>query len=181
MPFLHLPVQSGSDTVLAAMNRQHKAGDYLRLIDRIRAARPDIALSSDFIVGFPGETDADFEATLELVRKVKYAQTFSFKYSKRPGTPAAAAMKQVSESVKSERLQALQKLLLEQQDDFNDAQIGRTLDVLFEKPGREDGQLVGRSPYLHPIHAQAPATMIGQIARVRVEMRTSNSLKGVLA
>ncbi len=181
MPFLHLPVQSGSDTVLAAMNRQHKAGDYLRLIDRIRAARPDIALSSDFIVGFPGETDADFEATLELVRKVKYAQTFSFKYSKRPGTPAAAAMKQVSESVKSERLQALQKLLLEQQDDFNDAQIGRTLDVLFEKPGREDGQLVGRSPYLHPIHAQAPATMIGQIARVRVEMRTSNSLKGILA
>jgi tRNA-2-methylthio-N6-dimethylallyladenosine synthase len=180
MPFLHLPVQSGSDTILAAMNRQHKAEDYLRLIERIRAARPDIALSSDFIVGFPGETDADFEATLELVRSVRYAHTFSFKYSKRPGTPAAAALKQISEGVKSERLQALLALLLQQQDEFNDAQIGSTLDVLFEKPGREDGQLVGRSPYLHPIHAQAPATMIGQIAKVRVDARTANSLRGAL-
>ncbi len=180
MPFLHLPVQSGSDTILAAMNRQHKVEDYLRLIERIRAARPDIALSSDFIVGFPGETDADFEATLELVRSVRYAHTFSFKYSKRPGTPAAAALKQISEGVKSERLQALLALLLQQQDEFNDAQIGSTLDVLFEKPGREDGQLVGRSPYLHPIHAQAPATMIGQIAKVRVDARTANSLRGAL-
>jgi tRNA-2-methylthio-N6-dimethylallyladenosine synthase len=180
MPFLHLPVQSGSDTVLAAMNRQHKCEDYLRLIERIRRARPDIALSSDFIVGFPGETDADFEATLELVRTVTFAQTFSFKYSKRPGTPAAAALKQVSEKVKDERLQALQTLLLRQQDDFNDAQIGRTLDVLFEKPGREPGQLVGRSPYLHPVHAQADASMIGRIAKVRVDVRTANSLKGVL-
>jgi len=178
MPFLHLPVQSGSDTVLAAMNRQHKAEDYLRLIDRIRAARPDIALSSDFIVGFPGESDADFEATMELVRRVGFAQTFSFKYSKRPGTPAAAAMKQIAESVKDARLQALQKLLLSQQDAFNDAQIGTTLDVLFEKPGREPGQLVGRSPWLHPVHAQADSAMIGSIARVRVDVRTANSLKG---
>jgi tRNA-2-methylthio-N6-dimethylallyladenosine synthase len=180
MPFLHLPVQSGSDTILAAMNRQHRADDYLRLIERIRAARPDIALSSDFIVGFPGETDADFEATMALVRRVRYAQTFSFKYSKRPGTPAAAALKQISESVKSERLQALQALLLEQQDEFNDAQIGRTLDILFEKPGREDGQLVGRSPWLHPVHAQAGTAGIGTIAKVRIERRTANSLKGIL-
>jgi tRNA-2-methylthio-N6-dimethylallyladenosine synthase len=180
MPFLHLPVQSGSDTILAAMNRQHKAEDYLRLIERIRAARPDIALSSDFIVGFPGESDADFEATMQLVRSVKYAQTFSFKYSKRPGTPAAAALKQISEKVKDERLQALQKLLLQQQDEFNDAAIGKTMDVLFEKPGREAGQLVGRSPYLHPVHAQANAMQIGSIAQVRVERRTANSLKGAL-
>src|SRR5690606_26487610 len=116
MPFLHLPVQSGSDAILTAMNRQHRAEDYLRLIARIRAARPDIALSSDFILGFPGETDADFEATMARVREVTFAQTFSFRYSKRPGTPAAAALKQISESVKDARLQALQKLLLEQQD-----------------------------------------------------------------
>jgi tRNA-2-methylthio-N6-dimethylallyladenosine synthase len=180
MPFLHLPVQSGSDAILAAMNRQHRAEDYLRLIERIRAARPDIALSSDFIVGFPGESDADFEATLELARTVKFAQTFSFKYSKRPGTPAAAAMKQISEKVKDERLQALQKLLLQQQDDFNDVQIGRTLEVMFEKPGRNARQFVGRSPYLHPVHAETDAGMIGRIAKVRIEKRTANSLHGVL-
>ncbi|MBV9550065.1 MAG: tRNA (N6-isopentenyl adenosine(37)-C2)-methylthiotransferase MiaB [Alphaproteobacteria bacterium] len=180
MPFLHLPVQSGSDTVLAAMNRQHRAEDYLRTIERIRDARPDIALSSDFIVGFPGESDADFEATMELVRQVKFAQTFSFKYSKRPGTPAAAAQKQISEKVKDERLQALQRLLLEQQDAFNDAQLGQTLEVLFEKPGREAGQLVGRSPWLHPVHAKADASMIGRLGKVRVERRTANSLKGAL-
>ena len=180
MPFLHLPVQSGSDAILAAMNRQHRAEEYLRLIDRIRAARPDIALSSDFIVGFPGETDADFEATMALVRTVTFAQTFSFKYSRRPGTPAAAALKQISEKVKDERLQALQKLLLQQQDAFNDAQIGKTLDVLFEKPGRETDQFVGRSPYLQPIHAQGDASLIGRIARVRVDVRTANSLKGEL-
>jgi tRNA-2-methylthio-N6-dimethylallyladenosine synthase len=178
MPFLHLPVQSGSDAVLAAMNRQHKAEDYLALVARIRAARPDIALSSDFIVGFPGETDADFEATMDLVRSVKFAQTFSFKYSKRPGTPAAAAMKQISEKVKDERLQALQKLLLEQQDAFNDAQIGKTLDVMFEKPGRNESQFVGRSPYLHPVHAEGDAGLIGRIAKVRIEKRTANSLHG---
>ena len=180
MPFLHLPVQSGSDTVLAAMNRQHKAEDYLRLIERVRAARPDIALSSDFIVGFPGETDADFEATLELVRKVKYAQTFSFKYSKRPGTPAAAALKQISECVKSERLQALQTLLLQQQNEFNDAAIGKTMDVLFEKPGREGGQFVGRSPWLHPVHAEGQG-LIGRTVPVTIMARMANSLRGALA
>jgi tRNA-2-methylthio-N6-dimethylallyladenosine synthase len=180
MPFLHLPVQSGSDNVLAAMNRQHRADDYLRLIARVREARPDIALSSDFIVGFPGESDADFEATLELVRNVRFAQTFSFKYSKRPGTPAAAALKQISEKVKDERLQALQALLLEQQDQFNNAQVGKTLDVLFEKPGREPGQCVGRSPWLHPVHVQGDASLIGTVAKVQVKARTANSLRGEL-
>ena len=146
MPYLHLPVQSGSDAVLEAMNRQHKADDYRRLVERIRGARPDIALSSDFIVGFPGESDADFEATLQLVRDVGYATAFSFKYSKRPGTPASTLRKQIPEDVKAARLEALQKLLLAQQDAFNDSQIGKTLPVLFEKPGREPGQLMGRSP-----------------------------------
>ncbi len=180
MPFLHLPVQSGSDAVLAAMNRQHKAEDYLRIIARVRAARPDIALSSDFIVGYPGESDADFEATMALARQVKFAQTFSFKYSRRPGTPAAAAPKQVSEQVKDERLQALQKLLLAQQDEFNDAAIGGTMNVLFEKPGRGVGQFVGRSPWLHPVHAEGE-DLIGRILPVRIIARTSNSLKGILA
>jgi len=179
MPFLHLPVQSGSDGVLAAMNRQHRAEDYLRIIERVRAARPDIALSSDFIVGFPGESDADFEATMALVRQVKFAQTFSFKYSKRPGTPAAAAPKQISEQVKNERLQALQKLLLQQQDEFNDAAIGSTMDVLFEKPGRGQGQFVGRSPRLHPVHAEGEE-LIGKILPVKIVARTANSLKGML-
>jgi len=179
MPFLHLPVQSGSDGVLAAMNRQHRAEDYLRIIERVRAARPDIALSSDFIVGFPGESDADFEATMALVRQVKFAQTFSFKYSKRPGTPAAAAPKQISEQVKNERLQALQKLLLQQQDEFNDAAIGSTMDVLFEKPGRGQGQFVGRSPRLHPVYAEGEE-LIGKILPVKIVARTANSLKGML-
>jgi len=178
MPFLHLPVQSGSDTVLAAMNRQHKAEDYLRIVERVRAARPDIALSSDFIVGFPGESDADFEATMALVRDVKFAQTFSFKYSRRPGTPAAAAPKQISEKVKDERLQALQKLLLGQQDAFNDAAIGCTMDVLFEKPGRGPRQFVGRSPWLHPVHAEGE-DLIGRILPVKIAARTANSLKGI--
>ena len=181
MPFLHLPVQSGSDTILAAMNRQHSADDYRRLIDRLRAARPDIAFSSDFIVGFPGESDADFEATMALVRDVRFAQCFSFKYSSRPGTPAAAAKKQVAEQVKSERLDALQKLLLSQQDAANDAAIGKILPVLFEKPGRDARQIVGRTPWLHPVHAQASAGLIGMVRDVRIEARTANSLKGTLA
>jgi tRNA-2-methylthio-N6-dimethylallyladenosine synthase len=180
MPFLHLPVQSGSDMVLAAMNRQHKAEDYTRLIERLRAARPDIALSSDFIVGFPGESDADFEATLNLVRQVRFAQTFSFKYSKRPGTPAAAAPRQISEKVKSERLDILQRLLLRQQDEFNDAAIGRTMAVLFEKPGREAGQFVGRTPWLHPVHAEGQE-LIGRILPVRLVARMANSLRGAIA
>ena len=180
MPMLHLPVQSGSDTVLAAMNRQHTADDYLALIARLRAARPDIAFSSDFIVGFPGESDADFEATMALVREVKFAQCFSFKYSPHPGTPAAAAKKLVAESVKTERLLALQALLLEQQDDANRAAIGKTLPVLFEKPGREKNQLVGRTPYLQPVHVQGARALIGTIAEVKIAALTANSLHGAL-
>jgi tRNA-2-methylthio-N6-dimethylallyladenosine synthase len=180
MPFLHLPVQSGSDAVLEAMNRKHSADDYRRLIERVRRARPDIALSSDFIVGFPGESDADFAATMALARDIGFAQTFSFKYSMRPGTPAAAMRKQVPEDVKDARLQALQALLLQQQDAFNDAAIGRILPVLFEKPGREPGQLVGRSPYLQPVHVQAGPALIGALADVAITARTANSLQGVL-
>jgi tRNA-2-methylthio-N6-dimethylallyladenosine synthase len=181
MPYLHLPVQSGSDAVLDAMNRQHKGDDYRRLIDRIRSVRPDIALTSDFIVGFPGESDADFEATLQLVRDVGYATAFSFKYSKRPGTPASTLRKQIPEDVKAARLDALQKLLTAQQHAFDDSQIGKTLPVLFEKPARDDGQIMGRTPYLQPVHVTAPATRIGRVADVTIERRTANSLHGVLA
>jgi tRNA-2-methylthio-N6-dimethylallyladenosine synthase len=180
MPFLHLPVQSGSDGVLAAMNRQHTVEDYRQLIARLRAVRPDMGFSSDFIVGFPGETDADFEATLQLVRGVRYAQCFSFKYSPRPGTPAAAAKKQIAESVKSARLDVLQKLLMSQQDAANRAAIGMTSDVLFEKSGRNPGQIVGRTPYLQPVHVEAPAALIGTVRAVRLEALTANSLKGGL-
>jgi tRNA-2-methylthio-N6-dimethylallyladenosine synthase len=180
MPFLHLPVQSGSDSVLSAMNRQHTADEYRELIARIRKSRPDIAFSSDFIVGYPGESDADFEATLQLVRDIEYAQCFSFKYSSRPGTPAAAAKKQIAETVKSARLDVLQKLLLSQQDAANKAAIGKTLDVLFEKPGRGATQIVGRTPHLNPVHVEAPAAMIGTVHPVRIEALTANSLKGTL-
>jgi tRNA-2-methylthio-N6-dimethylallyladenosine synthase len=180
MPFLHLPVQSGSDTVLQAMNRQHTAADYLRLIDRLRAARPDIAFSSDFIVGFPGESDDDFEATMALVETVKFAQCFSFKYSPRPGTPAAGARKLVGEAVKTERLLTLQALLLQQQDDANRAAIGRSMSVLLEKPGRDSGQLVGRTPYLQPVHVHGPKSLIGRVEQVRIESLTANSLHGAL-
>jgi tRNA-2-methylthio-N6-dimethylallyladenosine synthase len=181
MPFLHLPVQSGSDTILEAMNRQHTAEDYLQLIARLRAARPDIAFSSDFIVGFPGESEADFEATMALARQVKFAQCFSFKYSPRPGTPAAAARKVVPDAVKTERLLRLQALLLEQQDEANRGTIGKTLPVLFEKPGRDPGQLVGRTPYLQPVHVKAPKSLIGQVRNVTLEALTANSLHGRLA
>ncbi|HWY62759.1 MAG TPA: tRNA (N6-isopentenyl adenosine(37)-C2)-methylthiotransferase MiaB [Rhizomicrobium sp.] len=179
MPFLHLPVQSGSDSVLAAMNRQHTAADYLSLIEGLRAVRSGIAFSSDFIVGFPGESDADFEATMALVREVKFAQCFSFKYSPRPGTPAAAK-KPVPESVKNERLQALQALLLCQQDEANLAAIGKTMPVLFEKPGRIKGQLVGRTPWLQPVHVQAPQSLIGATRDVKIASLTANSLHGAL-
>jgi tRNA-2-methylthio-N6-dimethylallyladenosine synthase len=180
MPYLHLPVQSGSDTILAAMNRQHTADDYRRLAEKIRAARPDIALSSDFIVGFPGESDRDFEATLQLVRDVNYASAFSFKYSSRPGTPAAAARKQIPNDVKDARLQALNNLLLEQQDAFKQSCAGRTLDVLFEKPGRQTGQAVGRSPYLQAVHVEGAAHLVGTIRRVTIDAVFPNSLKGSL-
>jgi tRNA-2-methylthio-N6-dimethylallyladenosine synthase len=181
MPYLHLPIQSGSDRILQAMNRQHGADDYLRIVERVRQARPDIALSSDFIVGFPGETETDFEATLALVRRVRYAQSYSFKYSARPGTPAAAAGKQIPDDVKNARLQTLQSLLGTQQDKFNAACAGRVFSVLFEKPGRKEGQAVGRTPYLQPVHVDGAASLIGRIADVRIDAVMPNSLKGVLA
>lgn len=181
MPYLHLPVQSGADPVLAAMNRQHTGDDYRRLVDRIRAARSDIALTSDFIVGFPGESDADFDATLKLVRDIGYATAFSFKYSKRPGTPASTLRKQIPEDVKTARLDALQKLLLAQQYAFDDSQIGKVLPVLFEKNAREAGQMMGRTPYLQPVHVTSKAARIGALADIRIEKRTANSLHGVLA
>jgi tRNA-2-methylthio-N6-dimethylallyladenosine synthase len=180
MPYLHLPVQSGSNPILAAMNRQHTREDYFALVARIRQARADIALSSDFIVGFPGETDKDFEDTLSLVRDVGFASSFSFKYSPRPGTPASSALKQVSEDVKDARLQALQSLLFAQQTSFNVSCAGRTLPVLFEKPGRMARQAIGRSPYLQPIHVEGAAGLIGQIRNVRIEAGSQNSLKGAL-
>jgi tRNA-2-methylthio-N6-dimethylallyladenosine synthase len=180
MPYLHLPVQSGSDRILKAMNRQHKADDYLRLVERVRLARPDLALSGDFIVGFPGESDKDFEATLQLVRDARYAAAFSFKYSRRPGTPASAMLGQVDEVVKAERLEALNVLLDEQQRAFNAGQVGRTLDVLFEKPGRYAGQVTGRSPYLQAVHVEGRAELIGQIVPVRIETAAKMSLAGTL-
>jgi tRNA-2-methylthio-N6-dimethylallyladenosine synthase len=181
MPFLHLPVQSGSDRVLAAMNRRHTADDYRRLVDRLRKSQPDLALSSDFIVGFPGETDKDFAATLGLVNDVGFAQAFSFKYSPRPGTPAADAATHVEETVKDERLAGLQQLLRAQQDSFNRRQVDATLPVLFQDAGRFDGQVVGRSPYLQPVHVLGPRALIGRIAPVRIVEALTNSLRGELA
>ena len=180
MPYLHLPVQSGSDKVLAAMNRRHAAEDYLHVVERLRAARPDLALSSDFIVGFPGESDADFADTLRLVTEVGYAQAYSFKYSPRPGTPAAAAEDQVPEPVKAERLALLQLLLAAQQEAFNEACVGRTLPVLLEAEGRRPGQLLGRSPYMQAVHVPAAAGLRGRILPVRVEAAHPNSLAGQL-
>ncbi len=176
MPYLHLPVQSGSDRVLKAMNRRHKAADYLALVERIRTARPDIALSGDFIVGFPGETEADFADTLRLVEQVGYAQAYSFKYSPRPGTPGAELPDQVAEQEKDERLQRLQKLLLEQQQRFALALVGRTADVLIEKPGRQPAQRVGRSPWLQPVVLPETIGAIGEIAPVRFTKAGVNSL-----
>ena len=180
MPYLHLPVQAGSDRILKAMNRAHTAESYLRLVEKIRAARPDIAMSGDFIVGFPGERDADFEATLQLVREVGYAAAFSFKYSRRPGTPASALPGQVAEEVKEERLARLNALLDDQQRAFNASQAGKVLPVLFERPGRHPGQLSGRSPYLQAVHVQGPDRLIGQIVPVRIETGSKMSLAGVL-
>jgi tRNA-2-methylthio-N6-dimethylallyladenosine synthase len=180
MPFLHLPVQSGSDRILAAMNRQHTADDYLRLIDKLRAARADLALSSDFIIGHPGETEADFEATMELIRKVGFAQAFSFNYSPRPGTPAAGAPVQVAEAEKNRRLYALQALLREQQGAFNTACAGLSLPVLFTGPGRHPGQIAGRSPFLQPVHVTGPADLIGTEIPVRIVAAHTNSLSGTL-
>ena len=178
MPYLHLPVQSGSDTVLKAMNRKHTAADYLALVARIRAARPDILLSSDFIVGFPGETDADFAATLDLIRAVGFGMAYSFKYSPRPGTPAAdRAM--VPADVADARLQALQALVTQQQYATQEAMIGREMTVLYEKPGRMAGQIIGKSDYLHAVHVVDPDGIPGSLVRVRISASTSNSLAGV--
>ncbi len=181
MPYLHLPVQSGSDTVLAAMNRRYRVDDYRRVVDRLRAARPDLALSSDFIVGYPGESDSDFAATIALVEEVGFAQAYSFKYSPRPGTPAAALAGAVSKELKASRLSALQALLKVQQDAFNRAYVGQVLAVLFERAGRHPGQLVGRSPYMQAVHALAPDTAAGTIVDVRISQSHANSLAGLVA
>jgi len=174
-------VQSGSDRILAAMNRRHTRADYLAAIARLRAACPHIAFSSDFIVGFPGEDDDDVAATLSLVDEVGYAGAFSFKYSPRPGTPAAEMADQVAEEVKSERLYRLQAAIDRRQAAFNAQCRGRVFDVLFEKPGRHPGQIVGRSPYLQPVVVRAPVGMIGEIAAVRITELSANSLLGALA
>jgi tRNA-2-methylthio-N6-dimethylallyladenosine synthase len=177
-PYLHLPVQSGSDAVLKSMNRRHRAADYLDIVARIRAARPDVALSSDFIVGYPGETDADFDQTLALVRGVGFASAYAFKYSARPGTPAAEMSGQVDEATKAQRLAALQTLIEEQRQAFNQASVGRRLEVLFEKPGRREGQVGGRSPYMQAVFAEGPRSLIGALAEVEILAAEPHSLRG---
>ena len=178
MPYLHLPVQSGSDRILDAMNRKHTGDEYRRLIARIREAQPNLALSSDFIVGFPGETDAEFEDTMRLVADIGFASSFSFKYSPRPGTPAAEIEEQISEAVKSERLARLQNLLETQRQAFNHGTVGQTLDVLLEKPGRHPGQMAGKSPYLQAVQFDSDSHKIGDIVTVRITRAGSNSLFG---
>lgn len=178
MPYIHLPIQSGSDTILRAMNRQYTRDQYLHIIDRFRAVRPDIAISSDFIVGFPGETDTDFQDTLDLVRRVGYASSFSFKFSARPGTPASLMKNQIAEAVKTERLMQLQELLLAQQKHFNEATIGKTLDILLIERGKEAGQLSGYTPYLQNTHIQADDSQLGQIVRVKITAASATSLAG---
>jgi tRNA-2-methylthio-N6-dimethylallyladenosine synthase len=180
MPFLHLPVQSGSDRILAAMNRRHTADDYRRIVDRLHAARPDLALSSDFIVGHPGETAADFEATMSLIREIGFPQAYSFKYSPRPGTPAAGAADQVPEAEKDRRLQVLRALLREQQTDFNAACVGLDMPVLFTGPGRHPGQIGGRSPFLQAVHVTGSPHLIGHESMVRIVDIRPNSLAGTL-
>jgi tRNA-2-methylthio-N6-dimethylallyladenosine synthase len=180
MPYLHLPVQAGSDRVLAAMNRRHTRADYLRLIDKIRAARPDIALAGDFIVGFPGESDEDFAATMSIVTEVGYASAFSFRYSPRPGTPAASRADQVPEAIKADRLARLQALIDAGQRAFNRSRVGEVAEVLFERRGRHSGQIVGRSPWLSPVQVEAEAGLIGAIMPVRIDALSANSLFGSL-
>ncbi len=180
MPFLHLPVQSGSDRILDVMNRRHDRVFYLRLVERLKAARPDLALSSDFIVGFPGETDADFADSLALVREVGFVQTYSFKYSSRPGTPAAAIAQQVPEKIKEERLAELQGVLLEQTTRFNHACVGRVMPVLLDRPGRHPGQMIGRSPYMQPVHVAAASHLAGRVVDLRITRVHPNSLAAEL-
>ncbi len=180
MPFLHLPVQSGSDRILQAMNRKHTADEYRDVVRKLREARPDLALSSDFIIGHPGETEADFEATMHLVRDVTFAMAYSFKYSSRPGTPAAGAPMQVPEAEKDRRLQALQALLREQQAAFNASCVGLTMPILFTGTGRHPGQIAGRSPYLQPVHVTGPAELIGSEVQVTITAAHPNSLAGII-
>jgi tRNA-2-methylthio-N6-dimethylallyladenosine synthase len=180
MPYLHLPFQAGSDRILAAMNRRHTAAEYEAVIGKVRAARPDIALSTDIIVGFPGETDRDFEATLQLAERIRFAQAFTFKYSARPGTPAAELASQVPDGVKRERLHALQSLIERDRHAFDQAMVGRRLAVLFEGKGRKPGQIAGRSPYLQAVHVEGPEASIGQVAAVDISAASPNSLTGVM-
>ncbi|WP_419760446.1 tRNA (N6-isopentenyl adenosine(37)-C2)-methylthiotransferase MiaB [Acidisoma sp.] len=180
MPFLHLPVQSGSDRILDAMNRRHTADDYRRLIDRLRAARPDLALSSDFIAGHPGETSADFAATMQLIRDIGFAQAYSFKYSSRPGTPAARAPGMVPEAEKDSRLAELQALIRAQQDDFNNRSVGLEMPVLVTGAGRRPGQIAGRTPYLQAVHMDGDASLAGQIVPVKIRQSLTNSLSATL-
>lgn len=180
MPFLHLPVQSGSDAILEAMNRKHTIDAYRRILDKLRQARPDIALSSDFIVGFPGETDQDFQATMKLVDEVGFAQAYSFKYSRRPGTPASAMPNQIDEHVKDERIHALQALIWKKQEEFNTRMIGTSLPVLFDRAGRHDGQIHGRTPYMQAAHVNAPSRIIGSEMMMKVESIGLNSISGQL-
>lgn len=177
MPYLHLPVQSGSDRILKRMNRGHTAESYLRLIERIRAARSDILISGDFIVGFPEETEADFQATLDLIAAVGYGSAYSFKYSTRPGTPAADRP-QIAEEVKTERLQRLQTLIGAQQRTVQEAMVGRRVGVLFEKPGRLAGQMVGKSDHLHAVHVMGGGVCVGDLSQVEITSSGSNSLAG---
>ncbi len=178
MPYLHLPVQSGSDKILKAMNRRHNRTQYLEVIEKLQKANDKLRFSSDFIVGFPGEADEDFKQTLSLVNEVKYIQAFSFKYSRRPGTPAAVMPNQVEEKVKKERLDELQTLLFDYQTKFNEACVGKTFEVLFEQQGRHKGQLIGRTPYMQNLHAKADINMLNKIVDVKVEQATTNSLSG---
>jgi tRNA-2-methylthio-N6-dimethylallyladenosine synthase len=180
MPYLHLPFQAGSDRILKAMNRKHTAAEYEDTIAKVREARPDIALSTDIIVGFPGETDEDFAETLDLAARVRFAQAFTFKYSARPGTPAAELPAQVPEEVKRERLHALQRLIECGRHEFDKATVGRRLDVLFEARGRKPGQVAGRSPYLQAVHVEGPEGLIGRIAAVDIVAASPNSLTGVI-
>jgi tRNA-2-methylthio-N6-dimethylallyladenosine synthase len=180
MPYLHLPFQAGADRILAGMNRKHTAASYRQLIDRIRTARPDLALSTDIIVGFPGETEEEFAETLAMVTDIGFAQAYSFKYSPRPGTPASMLGDHVPEAVQTERLHRLQALLEEQQSSFNASCVGRVMPVLFERHGRDDGQLVGRSPYLQAVHASANDDLLGSIHPVEISVANRHSLSGVV-
>ena len=179
MPYLHLPIQSGSDKILKAMNRRHNSSDYLRVVEKLQKANPDLRMSSDFIVGFPGEENSDFQATLDIVNQVKFIQAFSFKYSRRAGTPAAVMKNQVEEKVKKERLNILQDLLFSYQRKFNEASVGKVMPVLFETKGRHAGQLIGRTPYMQNLHAELGKEFLNKIVNVKVTEATTNSLSGI--